>query len=182
MSTDHIEKLEVKEKKSRLTWMKSKMNFINSKAIEIKNSTEEKIGNINPKYKPDYLLQKSKPYIEKAILIVAIAAASETLSDEEKMESIYFWLLKLIPGPIRVFLPEKLIFKMIWSARSELITKVDEYRDKINQADDKETEIKFLTEKSEKDINENSFSIDDLSDNLEKQNTSSEFLLEKEVR
>ncbi|NVN01073.1 MULTISPECIES: hypothetical protein [Asaia] len=81
--------------------------------------------------------------------MVAIAAASEALSDEEKMESIYFWILKLVPGPVRLFLPEKLIFKAIWSLRKDLISKVDTYKEKIASSENKEEEINILKMKAD---------------------------------
>jgi len=151
---------ETKEKKSRFSWIKSGIDSINEKASDLKKSAEEKYKNIDQKYKPDYVFDKCKPYIEKAILMVAIAAASETLSDEEKMESIYFWILKLVPSPIRLFLPEKLIFKMLWSARDDLIIKVDKYKEQINASEDREKEIKYLTDNSDNIIKENTATLE----------------------
>lgn len=135
---------EPKEKKSRFGWVKSGISSIGSKANDLKKYAEDSYENIDTRYKPESLFSTIKPYVEKAVLMVAIAAASETLSDEEKMESIYFWILKLVPSPVRIFMPEKLIFKALWSFRSDLIAKVDIYQEKINNSANKEDEITKL--------------------------------------
>jgi len=143
---------EPQEKKSRFGWVKSGINSIGSKAHDLKKYAEVSYENLEAKYKPDSLISTLKPYIEKAVLMVAIAAASETLSDEEKMESIYFWILKIIPSSIRIFMPEKLIFKALWSLRIDLISKIDVYKNRINSSENKEKEINLLEKQAEDSI------------------------------
>jgi hypothetical protein len=144
LSDEQPNQIEVKGKKSRFSWVSSSVRSISSRASDLKSFAESKYDSLDIKFKPELLFLRLKPYIEKAALMVAIAAANEALSDEEKMESIYFWILKLVPSPIRLFMPEKLIFKALWSFRGDLVSKVDDYKQKIESSLSKQEQIEAL--------------------------------------
>lgn len=103
---------------------------------------------------PKEFLKKYKPYIEKAVLMVAVAAASEVLNDREKMEAVYMWVLKLVPSSVRLFLPEKLLFNTLWYVKDDVIRKIQDYREKITSSNRSEEEIQRLTDEADQSIKE----------------------------
>ena len=100
------------------------------------------------------ILKKYRPYIDKAVLMVAVAAASEVLNDREKMEAVYRWVLKLVPSSIRLFLPEKILFNTLWFVKDDLIKRFYEYREKLASSGESKEEIQRLTHEADQSIQE----------------------------
>ncbi len=138
------------EKPTRLGKLKARAKAVGQTAGTLRKAVVEK-------YKPKTIfpkkfLQKYKPYIEKAVLMVAVAAASEVLNDREKMEAVYRWVLKLVPSSVRLFLPEKILFNTIWFIKDDLIKKFYDYRERIASSENSEEETLRLTHEADQSI------------------------------
>ncbi|GAN68827.1 hypothetical protein [Acetobacter orleanensis] len=103
---------------------------------------------------PRGFLQKYRPYLDKAVLMVAVAAAGAVLNDREKMEAVYQWMLKLVPSSIRLFLPEKILFNALWLIKDDLIKKFYDYRKKLVSSGESKEEIQRLTDEVDQSIEE----------------------------
>lgn len=139
-------------KPTRLGKLKTRVKAVGQKVGAVRQTVVDK-------YKPKAasskaFLKKYKPYLDKAVLMVAVAAASEVLNDREKMEAVYRWVLKLVPSSIRLFLPEKLLFNAIWFVKDDLIKKFYDYRERLASSGESKEEIQRLTDEADQSIKE----------------------------
>ena len=131
----------------RFGWATSKLKAVDDKAGSLTKT-------ISDNYGPKELLGKFKPYVHKAVLGVAIAAANEALNDEEKMEAIYSRLIKFLPDSVSRYIPEKILFKYMWSMKDGLLKQVDDLKTKIESSNDTQAEITRLTEEADHSVQE----------------------------
>ncbi|KXV20699.1 hypothetical protein AD933_01110 [Acetobacter malorum] len=141
------------DKPTRLGKLKIRVKAVGQKVGAVRQTVVEKY---TPKAAASKrFLKKYRPYLDKAVLMVAVAAASEVLNDREKMEAVYRWVLKLVPSSIRLFLPEKLLFNAIWFVKDDLMKKIHEYREKLASFEEDEDEIQRLIDGADQVLQEN---------------------------
>lgn len=140
------------EKPTKLGKLKAGAKGIGQKAGALRKTVA---GKLNPTVEVSRtFLRKYRPYLDKAVLMVAVAAASEVLNDREKMEAVYRWVLKLVPSSIRLFLPEKILFNALWFVKDDLIQKFHEYRTRLAASGESREEIRRLTDEADQSIKE----------------------------
>ncbi|WP_281701892.1 hypothetical protein [Acetobacter malorum] len=138
------------DKPTRLGKLKTRVKAVGQKVGAVRQTVVEKY---TPKVAASKrFLKKYRPYLDKAVLMVAVAAASEVLNDREKMEAVYRWVLKLVPSSIRLFLPEKLLFNAIWFVKDDLIKKFYDYRERLASSGESKEEIQRLTDEADQSI------------------------------
>jgi hypothetical protein len=133
----------------KVEWVKSQA----SSATEAAYSTKDKVISL---YSEAEFKEKYGPYLEKAILTVAVELASETLNDEEQLLKIFDFFIDFIPTPVRILIKsskaDKFIFRLILNMRTDLLAEVEIYRLQIKSSEHPDDEIKQISMKIDNEI------------------------------
>lgn len=135
----------------KVEWVKSQA----SSATEAASSTTNKILSY---YSEAEFKEKYSPYLEKAILTVAVKVASETLNDEEQLLKIFDFFIDFIPTPLRLLIKnskaDKFVFRLILNMRVDLLEKVEIYHLQIKSSEHPDDEIKQISATIDSEIDQ----------------------------